>query len=263
MTTKVCRKCCVEQPLERFVKAAGCKDGHSWTCLACTNKINRERLAPLHADRPRIEAAALLAEGKKKCTRCGIVKLVAEFHRGAAVRWGKHGIAARCKVCASELNQAYRKSHRERLEEYNKKYREREDIAARRTTTRRKRSHDNPRYVMQITLRHGLNRKPTEFPATVDDLMEKFAAQNGCCAVSGIRLTWSQGKVLATSISLDRIDPTGGYSSDNLRLVCQAVNAFKGRMSDSEMLDMARAIVAHAEVKPEPFPVHAYLSLAG
>lgn len=63
----------------------------------------------------------------------------------------------------------------------------------------------------------------------------------------GIKMTWAQGKVLPTSISLDRIDHTQGYSSDNLRLICHAVNAFKGQMTDAEMLVMARAIIAKAD----------------
>jgi len=40
---------------------------------------------------------------------------------------------------------------------------------------------------------------------------------------------------------------------DNVRLVCHAVNAFRGRMSDSEMLSMAKSIVAHQERSVQPF----------
>jgi hypothetical protein len=60
-------------------------------------------------------------------------------------------------------------------------------------------------------------------------------------------MTWGRGKVTATSISLDRIDADGGYTAGNVRLLCHAVNAFRGRMSDSEMIAMARAIVAKAD----------------
>lgn len=251
---RTCKTCSEEKSIEDFGVVPNCKGGRNPRCRKCVRARQIELMPAdkkaLLTERPRIKASAMLAEGFKQCPGCSEVKPVTEYHRGAAVRWGKHGIASRCKSCASAANQAYRKSHRERLEEYNKKYRERADIAARRLSNHRRRSADSPRHVLQITLRHGLNRKPTEFPASLDDLMAKFEAQEGCCAVTGIKMTWAQGKVLSTSISLDRIDPDGGYSADNLRLVCQAVNAFKGRMTDDEMFNMALAIVANMK-KPK------------
>ena len=51
-----------------------------------------------------------------------------------------------------------------------------------------------------------------------------YRAQGGRCALSGLRQVGS-GKVLRPfAPSLDRIDSTGGYTRDNVRLVCQAVN---------------------------------------
>lgn len=256
MLLKTCKVCGIEKDINAFIAIAGCLGGRSPRCRTCTRDRQIELMPPekiaAHAERPRIKAAALMKSGFKKCPKCQTVKPLTEYHQGNASRWGKHGIASRCKECASNDNRQYRRSHQDRLEEYNKKYRERAEIAARRFATRTKRSANSPKYVMQITLRHGLNRKPTEFPATIHDLMQKFEAQNGCCAVTGIKLTWAQGKVLATSISLDRIDPNGGYSSGNIRLVCQAVNAFRGRMSDDEMLVFAKAIVAGLEVRAGP-----------
>lgn len=245
MILRTCKKCAQEKPIDEFVKNKHCIDGRTHRCNSCLNEAQRCRKP--RDQKPRKVIEDLLADGKKRCPGCDTIKPITEYHRGTATRWGKHGIASRCKACASLSNQAYRRDHKERLEEYNKKYREREDIAARRLTGRRRRSAASPRHVMQITLRHGLNRKPTEFPATVDDLMVKFETQGGKCAVSGIALTWAQGRILPTSLSLDRINSEDGYSKENIRLVCQAVNAFKGRMSDAEMLVMAKAIVTGLE----------------
>ncbi len=52
---------------------------------------------------------------------------------------------------------------------------------------------------------------------------------------------------MPTSISIDRIDPSLGYSFGNIRLVCYQVNTFRGRWTDEQMLAMARAIVAKAD----------------
>jgi hypothetical protein len=139
---------------------------------------------------------------------------------------------------------------KEHLARYNKRYRSIPEVAMHRLQTRRQRYANSPRGIMQITLAHGLRRCPTKDPATIDDLMRKFEAQGGRCAVSGIVMTWARGTVLPTSLSLDRINPNGGYSVDNIRLICHAINAFKGRMLDTEMIEMARAIIARV---PEPW----------
>ena len=62
-------------------------------------------------------------------------------------------------------------------------------------------------------------------------------------------MTWGKGKLMPTSISLDRLDGSRGYELDNIRLVCYQVNTFRGRWSDEQMLAMARAIVANMDAK--------------
>jgi hypothetical protein len=58
--------------------------------------------------------------------------------------------------------------------------------------------------------------------------MALFQAQGGRCALSGLPFdlrSVGRGKARRPfAPSLDRIDSTGGYTSDNVRLVCQAVN---------------------------------------
>ncbi len=44
-------------------------------------------------------------------------------------------------------------------------------------------------------------------------------------------------------MTMDRIDSSRGYSRGNVRLICHAVNMFKGTMSDDEMFAMAVALV--------------------
>ncbi len=58
---------------------------------------------------------------------------------------------------------------------------------------------------------------------------------------------------MPTSITLDRIVPELGYAKGNIRLVCHAINSFRGRMTDAEMLAMARAIIAYMEGTAKPF----------
>jgi hypothetical protein len=54
-----------------------------------------------------------------------------------------------------------------------------------------------------------------------------------------------------TSLSVDRIDNSKGYIPGNVRLVCVAINAFRGTMNDEEMLKMARALIVNMESAAE------------
>lgn len=109
-----------------------------------------------------------------------------------------------------------------------------------------------PKHVRPVFVRSLYNRLkhcPTDNPVTVDELMDLYLTQNGCCALSGIKMTWASGKgVQPTSISIDRINNDKGYEVGNVRLICFTINAFRGRMNDSEMLDMARKMLDHTTI---------------
>lgn len=76
------------------------------------------------------------------------------------------------------------------------------------------------------------------------ELIDLWRSQKGLCALSGIEMTWGRGSMKSTSLSIDRIDSTRGYHLDNIRLICTAINAFRGNGTDAEMIELAKAIVA-------------------
>jgi hypothetical protein len=53
----------------------------------------------------------------------------------------------------------------------------------------------------------------------------------------------TDGHIQSTSMSIDRINPALSYVLSNIRLVCHAINCFKGTMTDAEMVTFARAVV--------------------
>ena len=71
------------------------------------------------------------------------------------------------------------------------------------------------------------------------------------CAVTGIQLDVTRGMHQGTIFqpSLDRIDPKLGYVKGNVRVVCHGYNLAKHTGTDSDVLKLARAIVAMAEGK--------------
>jgi hypothetical protein len=111
----------------------------------------------------------------------------------------------------------------------------------------RERNKKSPRYAFSSTL--ALARKRAEVTINQDYLMALYDQQEGLCALSGVRMTWATGKTSPTSISIDRIDNQKGYIDGNVRLVCVAINAFKGIMNDEELLKMAKSLVSNMESK--------------
>jgi hypothetical protein len=104
-----------------------------------------------------------------------------------------------------------------------------------------------PRYSFSATL--CLARKRAVVTIDQDHLMGLYDQQEGLCALSGVRMTWATGRWSPTSISMDRIDNNSGYIAGNVRLVCVAVNAFRGTMNDQELLKMAKSLVSTMESK--------------
>lgn len=66
----------------------------------------------------------------------------------------------------------------------------------------------------------------------------------GLCEVTGLGFDLSPQRERRgqnpLAPSLDRIDPSGGYTTDNVRVVIFAFNAFKGRMSQDEAVSLIK-----------------------
>lgn len=79
-------------------------------------------------------------------------------------------------------------------------------------------------------------------------LTELWREQKGRCALSGLR--FHEERIAGAfvprpfSISIDRINPGGGYTIDNVQLVCTAVNFARGQWGDDVLRQIAYGIVA-------------------
>ncbi len=81
----------------------------------------------------------------------------------------------------------------------------------------------------------------------LEGLLEK---QKGKCALSGITLTKISGNgQVTTNASIDRIKAGRAYARDNVRLVCNFVNSFRGNVTDDELRFFCRRIVRHGRKK--------------
>ena len=91
-----------------------------------------------------------------------------------------------------------------------------------------------------------------KFDITKENIHDLYDKQEGCCALSGLRLThFRNGSGIPNpyNISIDRIDPDLDYTEDNIQLVCHAVNMMKARMSDEQFIKICTAVSEHRKRK--------------
>lgn len=68
-------------------------------------------------------------------------------------------------------------------------------------------------------------KKGIKFELTIEWLEDKFIKQKGRCLLTNLELEIKEGLgINPLSPSLDRRDPSKGYTFDNTRLVCTAIN---------------------------------------
>lgn len=79
--------------------------------------------------------------------------------------------------------------------------------------------------------------KGIDFDLTLEDI-SNFSV----CPVFGIELKRGEGKPQACSPSVDRIDPTKGYTKDNIQILSNKANTMKQNATPEELLQFAKWI---------------------
>lgn len=111
--------------------------------------------------------------------------------------------------------------------------------------------------------RAGRAQLAHDFPA--DHAEQLFQQQHGSCAISGLPFSLSEfaGVLVKHPLapSLDRISSQGGYTADNVRLVCVAVDFGMGQWGEGLYLTFARAAVERSNRTngPTSTPADAFL----
>jgi len=87
-----------------------------------------------------------------------------------------------------------------------------------------------------------------EYSLLKGDIYKKFIEQQGMCAITGKQLTTIvdlKNKYTRphTNASIDRINPSLGYTLDNIQLVCYIVNIMKHNMSMKQLKYWCRKVL--------------------
>lgn len=108
---------------------------------------------------------------------------------------------------------------------------------------------------MYTRAKHRAEVKGWEFNLTPEWIEPKLVA--GVCEATGIPLELSgekfkgYGHFRPWTPSLDRIDPTKGYTTDNVKVVCWMYNQAKGVSTHEAVVRMAHALIANDNQTPE------------
>lgn len=162
---------------------------------------------------PFVNKALEIVNGRGKCKRCGEWKPLKNYAMGKRKnKNGSQSYGAVCTTCKYKV----------RTKSLNK------DIEKRlRNLYVRKRSRSNTGEVAQ------------EFTISWEEFREQYHKQNGRCFYTDAPMTWELGKGNngdnKTRLSLDRIDPTMGYTSGNVVFCTQRVNLAKSDFTLEEM----------------------------
>lgn len=152
----------------------------------------------------------------KRCPKCGEEKHLSELHANHTKRDGHNTI---CKLCMKQVARDWRNTPPGRSKQM--------------WTTSKKRAEE----------------RGWEFNLTPEWIQERLEA--GVCEATGIPLEMSAeefkgyGHFRPWTPSLDRDDPTKGYTTDNVKVVCWMYNQAKGVSTHEAVLRMARALVAN------------------
>lgn len=82
---------------------------------------------------------------------------------------------------------------------------------------------------------------------TRQNMLDLLQAQDYRCALSGVPLTCTleKGVKAPANASLDRINPGGAYTLDNVQLVCRVLNSWRSDTPLIEFIEWCRRVAEH------------------
>ena len=96
------------------------------------------------------------------------------------------------------------------------------------------------KYFMKRSIERGY-----VFEITIEQVWDLYIKQNKKCKLSGLPIHLERGysnKNYKQTASIDRIDPSGGYTIDNIQWLHKSINKIKGVLTDDELIMYCKVI---------------------
>jgi hypothetical protein len=182
------------------------------------------------------EPREIIEVSSRVCCACKVDKPAAEFDRD---RGDRNGLQWRCKECRKVRNKSYRLAHPEYFARKRDEYQSREGYWADLYAKNRERyKFHRAKYGSTLigrcnalldSAKRRAAKKGLEFTISLEWLVALWEYQGGRCELTGIELdlvtrNQKHRSYVPFSPSLDRCDTSRGYTPDNTRLVCTAMN---------------------------------------
>lgn len=194
---------------------------------------------------------------KKTCWRCNEAKELNEYYNERRAADGKQDMCKKCnksyKLEHLKLNKV--KIQAKRRQQYLKKEKPflAERYAASKDETKIRNQLSTKTYRRTIigktnSLLIGAKRrakdKNREYTISKEWMNQTWMEQNGCCLLTGIKFSLDSCDGTGHHFnpytpSLDRINPSGGYTPDNTRLICTGLNLALNSFGDDTYAHIA------------------------
>lgn len=93
---------------------------------------------------------------------------------------------------------------------------------------------------------YEVNKRKREVTIDYDYILKLYYKQEGLCALSKIPMTYGNHTRTTKSdnfnISIDRIDSSKGYTTDNVQLVCASINSMKNDFIQGNFINVCKLI---------------------
>jgi hypothetical protein len=167
---------------------------------------------------------------QKLCSKCKKQKPNEEFHKNNN---SPDGLTCWCKECHRDSARQWRSNNKEQRDEYNKNWRSAnmDRVRASGKKAAAKRRVEKPELTLFYGASHRAKKAGIEFDLTIEDVIIPDR-----CPLLGVKLKPGAGKAHPNSPSLDKVDPSGGYTKGNVWVISYRANQIKNDATADELL---------------------------
>lgn len=227
-TTKICKDCGRELPIEMFGKNKGMRDGHINSCKDCVRKRDRKRKETIFVP--------AITEGTMVCPVCGKELPVDEFKIWGKSKTGRDWLCKNCREYHSKLNNGQDKNYFRKLRiKVSPEYRKEQSAIDRKSRIK------NFKRAMYTAAKYRAEQKGIEFNIEMDDIIIPDK-----CPILECDFVYGTEHNYEYSPSLDRIDNSKGYVKGNVMVISSKANKMKNSATLHELQMFCKNILRYS-----------------